>query len=158
MDDHAALLYDLLLLENQIPWRVLDCLFKLTRENDGTDEPSLYELTLNYFEYYTLGRCPKKIEETGSKHLLDFIRKCLLEGTKEDSTNIHPDSDWAPIPCVTELLQSGVKFQRTNDRMLNITFENGVMKIPAIEVHENGGSLFRNLIIYEQYEDREQYR
>ncbi|BFG25206.1 hypothetical protein CerSpe_114800 [Prunus speciosa] len=149
----TALLYDLLLLENQIPWRVLDCLFKLTRENDETDEPSLSELTLNYFEYYTLlGRDPKKIEETGSKHLLDFIRKCLLGGTKEDSTNIHPNSDWAPIPCVTELLQAGVKFRRTEDSMLNITFENGVMKIPPIVVNENGESLFRNLIVYEQCE------
>lgn len=148
----ATLLYDLLLLENQIPWRVLDCLFKLTRENDEIEETSLSQLTLFYFEFYTLGRYPKKIEETGSKHLLDFIRSCLLGATKEDSTNNHPSTDWAPIPSVTELLQAGVKFRRTDDSMLNITFENGVMKIPPIVVNENGESLFRNLIVYEQCE------
>ncbi|CAL9012417.1 unnamed protein product, partial [Prunus brigantina] len=149
--DATAGMY-LLLLENQIPWRVLDCLFKLTRENDEIEETSLSQLTLNYFEFYTLGRYPKKIEETGSKHLLDFIRSCLLGGTKEDSTNNHPSTDWAPIPSVTELLQAGVKFRRTDDSMLNITFENGVMKIPPIVVNENGESLFRNLIVYEQCE------
>ncbi|BFG25208.1 hypothetical protein CerSpe_114820 [Prunus speciosa] len=36
--------------------------------------------------------------------------------------------------------------------MLNITFENGVTKIPPIVVNENGESLFRNLIVYEQCE------
>ncbi|BFG25213.1 hypothetical protein CerSpe_114870 [Prunus speciosa] len=147
----TALLYDLLLLENQIPWRVLDCLFKLTRENDETDEPSLSALTLNYFEYYTIGEYPKRIEEAGSKHLLDFIRKCLVGGTQKDS-NIHTNPVLNQIPCVTELLQAGVKFQLTNDSMLNITFENGVMKIPPIVVHENGESLLRNLIVYEQCE------
>ncbi|PQQ13962.1 UPF0481 protein [Prunus yedoensis var. nudiflora] len=147
----TAFRYDLLLLENQIPWRVLDCLFMLTRENDETNEPSLSELTLNYFRSYILGKHPKKIEEVGSKHLLDFTRKCLLRGTQKDS-NIHRNPVQAQIPCVTELIQAGVKFQRTNDSMLNITFENGVMKIPTIVVCENGESLFRNLIVYEQCE------
>ncbi|KAK9285140.1 hypothetical protein L1049_024325 [Liquidambar formosana] len=83
----------------------------------------------------------------GNKHLLDFLRNCLL------SSEIEENEDWIcdPIPCATELLQAGVKFKIGEENDLpNIKFNDGVMEIPPILIQETTESLFRNLIALEQ--------
>ncbi|XP_068340096.1 UPF0481 protein At3g47200-like [Pyrus communis] len=176
----TALINDLLLLENQLPWRVIDRLFDLTREtstgNDNhTRSRSLPEITLQYFREHSLGmhlldqdrlikhppqvqtlqldiQHPRANGPSGSKHLLDFIRNSLIGSYGSDDA--HEPLWWSPIPSVTELAGSGVMLARgrKNDDMLNITFEDGVLRIPPIRVHKNGESLFRNLVAYEQCE------
>lgn len=55
------------------------------------------------------------------------------------------------IHCVTELKEAGVKFKkRKTDRFWDIKFENGVLKIPRILIHDGTRSLFLNLIAFEQ--------
>ncbi|CAN6539901.1 unnamed protein product [Malus baccata var. baccata] len=176
----TTLINDLLLLENQLPWRVLDRLFDLTREtsagNDNhTLSRSLPEITLQYFQKYSLGmhlldqvrliKHPTQVQTlqldiqhpwangaSGSKHLLDFTRNCLIRSYGSDDA--HEPLSWSPIPSATELERSGVMLARgrKNDDMLNITFEHGVLRIPPIRVYKNGESLFRNLVAYEQCE------
>lgn len=144
-----ALLNDLLLLENQIPWRVLECLFDITWISGRRTLP---DLALNFFYSWTFEMSPE-IDGVGKNlHLLDFIRNCLIRSFDENAENTKSFS-WQSIPSVTELLQAGVKFKRGKDNdMLNVTFKDGVMEIPPIRVQENGESLFRNLIAFEQCE------
>ncbi|KAA8538455.1 hypothetical protein F0562_027999 [Nyssa sinensis] len=57
------------------------------------------------------------------------------------------------IKCTTELRDAGIKFKILTEStsLLDIKFENGVLKIPPFIVDDNTESIFRNLIAYEQY-------
>lgn len=57
---------------------------------------------------------------------------------------------------VAQYLQAGVKFKKREydslepDSLLDIKFNNGVMELPCLVVDEHTGTLFRNLIAFEQ--------
>ncbi|CAL9012547.1 unnamed protein product [Prunus brigantina] len=152
---HSILINDLLLVENQLPWRVIECLFNLTRESNAGKKYSLSELTLKYFEGYTLGMCQLVRGALKGKHLLDLVKNSLLLFAQlEFVSETHLDcTSSLRMPSVTELDKSGIIFIRgTGPDMFDITLKNGVMSIPPIRVHKNGESLFRNLVAYEQCE------
>ncbi|KAF6136464.1 hypothetical protein GIB67_035023 [Kingdonia uniflora] len=55
------------------------------------------------------------------------------------------------IHCVTELREAGIKFKkRKMDRFWDIKFENGVLHIPRLLVHDGTKSLLLNMIAFEQ--------
>ncbi|XP_020415576.1 UPF0481 protein At3g47200 [Prunus persica] len=79
-----AVINDLLLLENQLPWRVLDCLFELTCES-GTS--SLLGLINSTFKAYTGGLSAKPSGTAKHRHLLDFIRNSFLGSYPESQSD-----------------------------------------------------------------------
>ncbi|XP_061995703.1 uncharacterized protein LOC133713654 [Rosa rugosa] len=146
----TALITDLLLLENHLPWRVFNCLLHLTSEADKFPLP---KLTLKYFEGYTMGTYPQANAALENKHLLDFLGNCL-QGSSAESAVFENYSQRRPsIPSVTELDYFGIRFKLggSND-VCNGTFRNGFLTIPPLSVQENGESLFRNLRAYAQLE------
>lgn len=55
------------------------------------------------------------------------------------------------VHCVSELREAGIRCRRRNtDRFWDIKFENGVLQIPRILIHDGTKSLFLNLIAFEQ--------
>ncbi|BFG39711.1 hypothetical protein CerSpe_259850 [Prunus speciosa] len=153
----SALRKDLSLLENQLPWKVVDCLFNHTKENDKPKSNALLPLALKFFNPSTFEQNPHADRPLETKHLLDGIRNSLLASYPPQVTYRY----WEPIPSVTELLQAGVEFKRrshTWDNMLDITFKNGVMEIPPIGIEDNAESLFRNPTTYEQCDPSIRYR
>ncbi|GMP82436.1 hypothetical protein CsSME_00036739 [Camellia sinensis var. sinensis] len=151
---HENLYHDLILLENQIPWFVLHCLFHLTLSvhEQETKTNFLVNLVLKFFETMMLVTVPSDNESIcreNFKHILDLIHRTLLslssENTKPTNTN------WELFPSVTDLLRAGVRFEKgPPDDITNIKFRNGVFEIPPIKIRGNSESLFRNLIAYEQ--------
>ncbi|CAB4304296.1 unnamed protein product [Prunus armeniaca] len=150
---------DLLLVENQLPWRVLDCLFKVTRVDDDDDHgiTSLRQLACLFFQNPTFVRSfdtimsPNLKEEFVSSHLLETVRNFVVQD--QPYVEVVKDIEYrTPIPSVSELLEIGVKFVASDDvsGQLNITFRNGVMEIPPIIIRANGECFIRNLIAYEQ--------
>jgi hypothetical protein len=71
------LFHDLILLENQVPWMVLEILFNLTK--DSSDENPLILLATNFFvDAYLSYRMPPQnevINIQGVKHFVDLFRK-----------------------------------------------------------------------------------
>jgi hypothetical protein len=137
--------HDLFLLENQLPWPVLDCLFKLTKSN--AEGRSLLNL-LNSFPLYVLRtRDDRQIQY---KHLLDCLLNSYAETypvTKADHLSFLKVD---PIPSVTELVQAGVRFETRHEmKSLNITFKDGVMTLPLIQFSEITLSIFKNLVAFE---------
>jgi hypothetical protein len=140
---------DLSLLENQLPWRVLDCLFDLTKSH--AEKTSLPNLVLRCYGF----KWPPR-DNLKHDHILDCLRNSLI-GTstiRPASETLHRNliTFMRPIPSVTELVQAGVKFKAgdRNNSLLDVTFKDGVMTIPFKYVLEDTESLNRNLIAFEQ--------
>ncbi|KAM6549622.1 hypothetical protein CsatB_021298 [Cannabis sativa] len=149
--------HDLILLENQIPWLVLNTLFELTK-SQSTDKKSLGDLTLEFFpslikkKSLRLNLSDNKIPQT--KHILDLLRNSLIYNSniiaKEKSNEVH---DWQHIRTATALRDSGIKFEANNsESILDISFipKRGVISIPPLLIQETTETVFRNLISLEQ--------
>ncbi|XAR54477.1 hypothetical protein NMG60_11029621 [Bertholletia excelsa] len=77
-----------------------------------------------------------------------FVEKLSKKYTIQAATN--PKSNF--IRSATELKQAGVKFEKVEETTLfNISFLNGVMKIPRFSVKDETEFFARNLVAYEQY-------
>lgn len=147
---HENLFHDLILLENQIPWLVLECLFDLTASVHEQEPNFLVLLVLKFFETMMLMTVPAecKLRCHEIKHILGLLRSCLISSSECAEP---AKSNWELIPPVTDLLRSGVRFKKgTPGDILNIKFTHGVFEIPPIKIQGNSESLFRNLIAYEQ--------
>jgi hypothetical protein len=134
---------DLLMLENQLPWRVLDCLFNLTKSSvQHRSLPNLIVSSIFGYEW-----SPRD----NLKHILDCTRYFLIDQTHERTCETPVMSYTEQIPSVTELVQAGVKF-RVGDKKnrLNVTFRNGVMTIPQLFIFAETEPFYRNLIAFEQ--------
>ncbi|KAL5724175.1 hypothetical protein ACHQM5_007467 [Ranunculus cassubicifolius] len=161
---------DLVLLENQVPFILLDHLFNLSmcRKNSL----SLSELILNFFDPILPSiLVTSKDHSFKGKHVLDLLRNYLLFPYQaiEDTpickytgevTIFQPseviyfgDSPmWEYITCAMSLQKAGVKFKRkdTANGLLDITFRNGIVEMPPFCVGESWTILFPNLIALEQ--------
>ncbi|XVF60073.1 hypothetical protein PTKIN_Ptkin08bG0014000 [Pterospermum kingtungense] len=149
--------HDLILLENQIPWFVLELLFNKTKGLSETK--SLIELALQFFgnvflSYSTPTIDTKPFVNRKVKHILDLIRLNLVshsEIVRNYERNQESNLGWQPIPSATRLKEAGVKFVRVDvDCILDIKFRNGVLQIPSLLIQETTETIFRNLISYEQ--------
>ncbi|XP_008775466.2 UPF0481 protein At3g47200-like [Phoenix dactylifera] len=159
--------YDLLLLQNQIPFFVIRHLYDLLRPGDNNI--NLVDCAINLFS--TLDPC-RKLEQTRFfirveevHHLLHLIYLSILPCPQYCETYREQQSpQW--IPSATELQGAGIKFKKRKktggflsflDIRFYRRFYGGVIEIPQLKVHDYSVSLFRNLIAFEQcYPDTQQ--
>ncbi|XP_031252242.1 UPF0481 protein At3g47200-like [Pistacia vera] len=143
--------HDLILLENQIPWMVLERLFSLTKLSP---DESLIELALKFFSNIFSSRessvAPHQLQDIEIKHILDLLRHSLLLPLSPDKFKGEP-TGWEPIPCATKMNEAGIKFKKAYaDSILDINFANGVLMIPPLLIQETTETILRNLISFEQ--------
>ena len=144
-----VLAHDFLLLENQVPWIVLERLFNLTVDlTDNNANAGLIELVKFFVRINLWIELPSDhppIQEI--KHILDVLRKLMVSsiGAGEFLT------DWTPLPSATSLVEAGVKIRRGESKsFLDIKFDNGVLEIPQFVIYEITETLFLNIISFEQ--------
>ncbi|KAG7986482.1 hypothetical protein I3843_03G083400 [Carya illinoinensis] len=148
------LYHDLCLLENQMPWFVLERLFHTTSHLENLSL-SLVQLALKFFDhiFQSIPLSSNKSLEClrGSKHILDLLRNSLIFSTTNTEGDTH---GWQPIPSAGILEEVGIKFTRVNSilnsNILDIKFHNGVLEIPPLLIQETTETVFRNLICFEQ--------
>ncbi|KAF8031371.1 hypothetical protein BT93_D0536 [Corymbia citriodora subsp. variegata] len=151
---------DLLMLENQLPFFVLQEIYKLTSLSEK--ETPLNKLALLFFEplrpqkgEYT----EIKLQDQGKHHHLlalfhssflpgDYQRPSRRRGMRWDRQESLPGKFW--LEEVRILQRSGVKFRSNPGNLLNIEFENRELRIPTLFIDDSTGPLFRNLLAYEQ--------
>ncbi|KAF9619814.1 hypothetical protein IFM89_009565 [Coptis chinensis] len=152
---------DLILLENQLPMIVLDCLFEVVKESLGGH--SLNKLTLRFFNQLMPRDGEDALQKYYSchgKHLLDLFSKTFHPALPQHQQETKKKVELKHIPCVTELRQAGVKFKKgsTTGSFVDIKFVDGVMEIPPILIQDQTDTLLRNLIASEQcYAGRSTY-
>ncbi|KAL3740220.1 hypothetical protein ACJRO7_021491 [Eucalyptus globulus] len=154
----TCVMQDLLRLENQVPYFVLEDLFEATNVLGGT--LSLADLIFKFFSCNLKG--PDNVKERRMKrkgeHLLDEFRLSLIPWDKQDN-QVDNNSSFAVIRSASELRQVGIGFkQREASTFLDIKFGRTRRKIgiPKITVDDNNFNwILPNMVAFEQCHGRE---
>ncbi|KAG6751320.1 hypothetical protein POTOM_045848 [Populus tomentosa] len=147
-----ALQRDLALLENQIPFFVLERLYSQVVESStiGQSLPSLPELALGFFKSVLYINDENfRIIRRPYPHLLDLIHNCYLPPAIAVRSNI---GERVSTQRATSLDVAGIVFRKgTKRNLFDLRFRNdGALEIPPLLIHDSTVSLFQNLIAYEQ--------
>ncbi|BAT77058.1 hypothetical protein VIGAN_01514100 [Vigna angularis var. angularis] len=149
---------DLILLENQIPFLILQRLFQIVLVQVQHDQTlTLSELTFRFFRKQLPGD-REFVNEMFSQegyHLLDLIRQCYLPNyARVVSKKSVSQGD---LESATKLKKDGIKFKRSKAKcLLNLKFSNGVLEVPPFTLHHFTEMLFSNMIALEQHQNDSQ--
>ncbi|XP_030950183.1 UPF0481 protein At3g47200-like [Quercus lobata] len=139
---------DLILLENQLPFFVLEKLFDLISPY-RSNSFSFIHLTFEFFDHFNVQKIPDNVK---IEHFTDLIRTFqipLLIFLPERRTE-----KFTLLFSATQLHEAGVKFKVSSSKCLaDITFEftNGLLEIPRLELHDGTETLIRNVMALEQF-------
>ncbi|XP_058092541.1 UPF0481 protein At3g47200-like [Magnolia sinica] len=151
--------YDMLLLENQIPFSVLKVIYEKASGGNG----SLVELALDFFKPIIPNHEENEIKVSDHQinfnyfHLLHLFHSYLCpkgsNEANETKLTINNSRPIKMIPCVTELQLAGVKFKKKKDfsSFLDVKFSGGVLEIPYFCIDDHTNTLLRNLVALEQF-------
>ncbi|KAF4367682.1 hypothetical protein G4B88_001434 [Cannabis sativa] len=148
---------DLILLENQIPWLVLDCLFQKIMSPEEIVELPLITLVTDFFsDWWFSTEVENNFEEVHkceTKHILDLLRNSLILPSTIAKQKPTPIVNWKMMTA-TSLQEAGIKLKKakngTTTSILDIKFKNGILEIPQLSLHGVTETLFENLICLEQ--------
>ncbi|KAJ0088092.1 hypothetical protein Patl1_32686 [Pistacia atlantica] len=151
--------YDMWLLENQIPFFILEEIFNLEKETATPQEPKPMIIDLTYEYFKSLEAVNGKLKKFKGaennvevKHFTDFLRICHLPSPKEKKRQEEEKrKEVVTAPSVIQLHQAGAKFKLSESKeSFQINFRNGTLEIPQLKLQLETESLFRNLIAFEQ--------
>ncbi|PIN16817.1 hypothetical protein CDL12_10519 [Handroanthus impetiginosus] len=146
-------LRDLIRIENQIPFFVLECLFDLTLMPGEESGPNLSTLTFKFFNN-TLDRPEEyfnKFRDLKGKHLLDLLRTSFIpEGYEEPRQRKYTNT--RVIQCISKLHRAGIRLQPAgkDESFLVIRFRHGALQMPTITIDDFMSSFLLNCVAYEQ--------
>ena len=148
---------DLLLFENQLPFFVLEELFKL----DSDEEVPLIQHALDFFKGFDFfnGLINEEKKNLSSqvkiKHLTDLLRCFMLPSSFESPPKKEEDKKNVRLSySAKQLHEAGVKFESTSKCLYNITFDKDVLKIPCLKLSFSTEVLIRNVMALELYSYR----
>ena len=147
----SSLFHDLILLENQVPWTVLERLFDKTLDPNRTNKAQIemVKLFIESFLVEPSSGHPPMSPIQDIKHIVDVGRKLLVSSIAREEGHLGPD--WTLLPSATSLVEAGVKIKRGESRsILDLKYDNGVLEIPPLKIDETTETLFRNIISFEQ--------
>nr|XP_023873894.1 UPF0481 protein At3g47200-like [Quercus suber]POE84066.1 upf0481 protein [Quercus suber] len=155
----AFVLQDLFLLENQLPYRILDDLIQNSNESEKLRKSVQSFIDMQSMTEKTEDEPPNK----EPVHLLDLLRNRLLGSTLVSPGNNSDQEEWHSFRNVQELKAVGIHLKSSIDsclRNINFTqkywkFYGGTLSLPPIIVDDSTGPKFFNLIAYEMCPDFE---
>ncbi|KAL4572357.1 hypothetical protein LXL04_019130 [Taraxacum kok-saghyz] len=151
--------HDLLLLENQMPFFVLEILFRITMKR--MKSTSLTDLVFYFFKDMSILNNSKLTKKEGTLehcHILGFLQSCYRP--KATKRGLVPNISYS----ATEIAGAGVKFKAQTDDLLSVNFKQSslvpglgalfgretCLEIPELSIKDSTHSFLRNLIAYEQ--------
>ncbi|KAL2346747.1 hypothetical protein Fmac_000747 [Flemingia macrophylla] len=148
---------DMLLLENQLPFFILDHLYNMSvtpasvhAHNHNT--PSLIQLTFGYFDDY-YNRSELKFHDISRiRHFTDLLRIFHLQHPRQPRPLRTKHNELVRcLPSITELSEAGLSIKENTGSkcLLDLTFSKGVLRIPQLEVYYTE-IWFRNMVAFEQ--------
>ncbi|XP_031271973.1 putative UPF0481 protein At3g02645 [Pistacia vera] len=154
----ASLCLDFQLLENQLPYFILEKICELA-DLAGLNMPTFMELSRFFFGCFDGLELSTLTPQVVVKHLTDWRRITILEHYQRSEQR----NQWIDdLPCAVKLHESGVKFKcfegehslidiRLEKRKQQIQcFEVLEMQIPHLKIFDSTESLLRNVMALEQ--------
>ncbi|KAG5608640.1 hypothetical protein H5410_019921 [Solanum commersonii] len=146
---------DLMLLENQLPFFVLNKLHHMTKQHDELPLATLVNKVFTFFVNWpkmtleSFGEIECNAENI--KHLLHVVHIFSCHGNPMKKLN-NSIKCQRVMPNATELSEAGVSFAKVKNitSLFDIKFENGLMTIPCFQVNDDTETFLRNFIAYEQ--------
>ncbi|KAF9686445.1 hypothetical protein SADUNF_Sadunf03G0159200 [Salix dunnii] len=143
-------LWDMCLLENQLPFFFLEKLFELYPMTNCTIMGLTLDLLTIVSDIWVKEDSREKINSSEVLHFVDLLRLCQQPSEHHLPTEKTRFSI-APIPTAMELHQSGVKFKNPGrNSLFDIRFSDGILEIPQLTIDARTEILFRNLQAFEQ--------
>ncbi|MED6196910.1 hypothetical protein PIB30_051827 [Stylosanthes scabra] len=150
---------DLFLLENQVPFFVLEKLYNLAfdstlRSTGGCSHPSLLRLALRFF--FPDNSDELTLTNVGRiAHFTDLLRKTLLRSShllKPSASGCSREAELTHLYSATELHEAGVKFEvnENSQCLLDLELSGHTFRIPFIRVEDWTEIFWRNLLAFEQ--------
>ncbi|KAK9997270.1 hypothetical protein SO802_021956 [Lithocarpus litseifolius] len=152
-----AVMLDLLLLENQLPFFVIEKLYDLASPSLSKANPSLssdhglFELSFNYFNYAIFNKqFIKALPNIKIEHFTDLVRTFHIAPPK-----MQPKRGYEMINCMytaTQLHDAGVKVTavKVSESCFDMKFKKGVLEIPILELNDWTEIVAENVIALEQ--------
>jgi hypothetical protein len=145
--------FDLCLLENQLPFFIVEDLFNLSKILHHRKEYSMIKLTHDLLSCAWDSWVPKDILKKNNlseaEHFVDFLRIC-----QQPAEHMQPKKlKTLTAPSVAELHRAGIKFNLGSSiNVLHIKFDDneGTLEIPRLMILDQTEILFRNLQAFEQ--------
>ncbi|KAJ0806897.1 hypothetical protein HanOQP8_Chr00c163g0778571 [Helianthus annuus] len=158
---HSDIFYDLILLENQIPFFILDEIYKCTvlKFSPNASLLKLIYPVLAYANIFKEGIKINNISVNNSHHILSFLHQCY-----KPPYNIKRGHHKSTIPSVVNLDWAGVNFKPNKDPTWLMGMEvklytfpcfigswsKPTLRIPVLKIYDSTEMILRNLIAYEQ--------
>ncbi|XP_059669446.1 UPF0481 protein At3g47200-like [Cornus florida] len=162
-----TILQDLILIENQLPFDVLEELFRLTvdRIPENRNRPTLTECVLSlYWDLISVEpRTLKKMDDKRTAHVLHLLHSCYLP--REEAEEPESFQETAEVLknfkySATELDMGGIKFVQGNKKdLFDFKFKTpnsfcfwrrSELEIPPFDVNDYTELFLRNFIALEQ--------
>ncbi|KAJ3683554.1 hypothetical protein LUZ60_013781 [Juncus effusus] len=165
--DPLTILSDLLLLENQIPFFILEELHSIVKGDNGNNTPEisvdLKSLIINnlFITYLHDGIHPSRVNGPWEKphHLLNLYHE-LSKPFRETNTNSYRSTVETKInynlpqviPSASQLHEYRVKLRKKISPLdiFHVTFRKPVMKIPQLVIDSTRRTLLMNLLAFEK--------
>ncbi|KAG2704277.1 hypothetical protein I3760_06G177400 [Carya illinoinensis] len=139
---------DLILLENQLPFFVIDKLFNFAFESHPNLRPnSFVQLTFYCFRVENSQKMsPNNIPDLNIKHFADLRRTFWLPPLQRIPQRSRKSID--NLYSAIKLHESGVEFKVGSSKCLfDLKLKNGVLELPCLKLENTTDSLYRNLIM-----------
>ncbi|KAF7840975.1 UPF0481 protein [Senna tora] len=152
------LITDLLKLENQIPFFVLDMLWDEQKAKDSILVASLRVFNLLFqMPWHEDSRVRLTLKDYEPKNMLDLFHHCMHPSqqiSQEHCLCMGKDESYHPwnrsIMCAKKLRASSIKFKlKKADSFLDINFRSRVLEIPSITINESTATILLNCVALE---------
>jgi hypothetical protein len=143
------LMDDLLLLENQLPFFIIEKLYELAFSSySRSPYPSFVKLTYDCLKRYNTQTLPTP-DLTKIMHFVDLIRTFFLPN---DLPRRSQGNRVRHLYTASQLHEAGVKFEvGLSNCLFDLKFTNGVLEIPRLQVDYSTEYFFRNIMALEQF-------
>ncbi|KAL5862306.1 hypothetical protein ACOSQ3_003593 [Xanthoceras sorbifolium] len=156
------IMLDLLLLENQLPYFVLNDLYSSAFRSERGN-PSFFVLSRKFFEAMKMFNWSFS-EQPQVKHFTDFLRRAVVLEGQRIAPMKSSIGEIIDLPSATKLIESGLYLKGTKGKcLLDISmvkrkrakwlpwFEVNEVQIPRIEIYDETECLLRNLMALEVF-------
>lgn len=144
--------HDVMLLENQLPYFVVEGMFGLLHVDYHRELPPLTRIIHNHFKKFwmSIPSFSRSISDSKICHFVDLLRSIHLPLVLSFPGGSMRMMD--SVLSAKEIQNAGVKLQPADNNTcaLDISFANGVLTIPKIKINDITESLYRNIILFEQ--------